>query len=191
MSRNKIPYWQLLAPRRQASFVAAAAMLLCTLIFMLGYLIGQKHVVDQFVCCLEERSFAEQVYASLHTAGGEYRTQDLVSAGTTTQDVITSSNEVIAENEITPVAAFTDDKHYYAQLIGFRTQQSAYTFADRLRGCGIPVLVRRRISSTARGTERHWYQVVSEPYQDRNELENLVDRVSGKEKLKGVRILPC
>ena len=181
--------------RRHASACVAGGILCLCFVFMLGYLVGQKHVVDQFVCCLEERSFAEQVYASLQAPPAPLTCAREVSDPVAFCD---SSLVGLAQEVASPAVSdgvqgerCDSDKKYYAQLIGFRTPQSAEAFAGRVRSHGTPVTVRKRVSTTSRGTTRNWYQVVSSTYHNREELEDVVDMISRKEKLKGVRILSC
>jgi len=83
------------------------------------------------------------------------------------------------------------DTQYYAQLIGFGSARNAQQFAQKLSRKEIPVLVKKRQSRTARGRFVSWYQVVTEKFNDRQELEALIARLEREEKITGVQIATC
>jgi septal ring-binding cell division protein DamX len=80
---------------------------------------------------------------------------------------------------------------YFAQLAGFGTARAAQQFAQRLLRKEIQVVVKKRQSRSARGKFVSWYQVVTEKFDDRDQLEALVQRLEKEEKLKGVHIVSC
>lgn len=80
---------------------------------------------------------------------------------------------------------------YFAQLAGFGTARAAQQFAQRLARKEIAVVVKKRQSRSARGKFVSWYQVVTEKFDDKVELEKLVHRLEQEEKLKDVRIVTC
>ncbi len=80
---------------------------------------------------------------------------------------------------------------YFAQLVGFGTARAAQQFAHRLSLKEIPVIVRKRQSRTARGRFISWYQVVTEKFDNRNELEAIIEKIKGEEKLNDVNIVTC
>lgn len=83
------------------------------------------------------------------------------------------------------------EAEYFAQLVGFGTAHAAQQFVQRLSRKEIPVMVRKRQSRTARGRFITWYQVVTEKYSDRAELDRLVQRLKKEEKLNDVQIVTC
>lgn len=83
------------------------------------------------------------------------------------------------------------DTQYYAQLIGFGSARTAQKFAHKLSRKEIPVVVKKRQSRTARGRFVSWYQVVTEKFNDRQELEALIARLEREEKITGVQIATC
>jgi hypothetical protein len=87
-------------------------------------------------------------------------------------------------HEITPV-------HYYAQLIVFGTSGAAYKYADTLRHKNMPVSVKEFHSVTAQGKKIIWYQVVTELFDNEDELLMLVHRLKKEEKLHDIRIVQC
>lgn len=82
-----------------------------------------------------------------------------------------------------------DSPRYVALLIGFGTYKAAAHCASRLMRKGFPVHVENRSSTTARGKRITWYQVVTQSYERRDDLEELVDRISEEEKIKDARII--
>jgi hypothetical protein len=84
-----------------------------------------------------------------------------------------------------------NQKHYYAQLIGFGTSQAADSFARRLTKQGFSVKVEQCKSRTAKGKAVTWYQVVTQPYRDAQKLQEVIDILAHTEKLKGVRVKTC
>ena len=80
---------------------------------------------------------------------------------------------------------------YYAQLIGFGTQKAADNFVKKLERKGIQAKVHTRQSKSARGKNYYWYQVVTELYDNKNELEIVVNCIKNDEKIHDVRIVTC
>lgn len=78
---------------------------------------------------------------------------------------------------------------YHAELIGFGTLQGAKRFAQRLEKKQIPVTVNKRVSKTAKGRIVTWYQVVTKPYTNKDELVSLVNIIKQQERLNDVRIV--
>jgi len=84
-----------------------------------------------------------------------------------------------------------DCQKYYAELIGFGTLRCANKFASKLKSQGFSVIVKRRRSKTSKGKRIVWYQVVSEKFDNKNDLIAFVDIIKEKERLKGIRIVEC
>lgn len=80
---------------------------------------------------------------------------------------------------------------YYAQLIGFGTAQAADQFVNRITKRGFPAKVEKRTSKTTRGKKVSWYQVVTDVYVDKADLEKVIEIIVWQEKLKDVRIVTC
>ena len=84
-----------------------------------------------------------------------------------------------------------EEKKYYAELIGFGTLRCANKFAAKLKNRGFSVVVKKRRSKTSRGKTIVWYQVISEKFENKNDLIAFVDIIKEKERLKGIRIIEC
>lgn len=111
------------------------------------------------------------------TALGQYCTAIHLDAQDAADD---ESSEVVGQST-----------EYFAQLAGFGTARAAQQFAQRLLRQEIQVVVKKRQSRSSRGKFVSWYQVVTEKFDDRDQLQALVQRLEKEEKLKGVHIVSC
>jgi len=87
--------------------------------------------------------------------------------------------------------ASAKDERYYAELIGFGTHRAANKFVEKLKKRNFSVVLKKRKSKTSKGKTIVWYQVVTEKFDNKNDLIAFVDILKDKEKLKGVRIIQC
>jgi septal ring-binding cell division protein DamX len=117
------------------------------------------------------------------------------NSGHASQELAQSANPDIQgesiqkENEDT--TAELAQSEYYAQLVGFGSERNAQKFAQKLTRKEIPVVVKKRQSRTARGRFVSWYQVVTEKFNDRAELEELINRLAYEENITGIQIITC
>ena len=178
---------------------------------------GKRKAVEKFYKKMKQESLADHVYysmcsmydkadAQLHS---EERSQDLVvetdvalAVATDAKLTVTTNStdlekkqeiveaEQIHEDDISSLSK-DDERQFYAELIGFGTKRAAQKFADKLTQKNVTVAVKRRKSKTARGKVIIWYQVVTEAFNDKNDLIALVDDISASERLKDVRIVSC
>ena len=188
----------LFIPNRHASALVAGIIALISLSFLTGYFLGKKQAIEPFTDKLEQDSFADQIFSSLCALSDQdYQADESNDAddpeSTSVSDNFqetpfqeTQSIPTIASNEPAPLNL---QEECYAQLIGFGTNKAAQNFAQKLQKKGISVTVKTRYSTTAKGRKIAWYQVVTQVYNDRGKLENLVDRIAKEETLKGVRIV--
>lgn len=191
-------------PKRHASLLIAGFLALLFFTFITGYFWGKRTAVEQLTSKIEEELLADQINSSF------YHMQD---KATTPRPVVEqempvvlepsdsddgSSDRHVEENQIEQqsVQELAEDieseleSRYYAQLIGFGTHGAANRFAQRVQK-NIPVEVRRRVSQSAKGKKRVWYQVVTHPFESKQELVAVVEKVSKKERLNGVQIVTC
>jgi hypothetical protein len=184
-------------------------------LFVMGYFWGQRRAVAQFVDKIEEESFADKITYSLYTMNGKdhYTSQDKIAEEESAAEEGNDEPEALEEKEqsgkllqkkvsIEDVEKLTVAKNdeiqttYIAPLVGFGTSYSAEQFTKRVEKMGIPVFVKRRVSKTSvkndAGKKRKtivWYQVVTDVYKDRNEIEHVVMRIKDKENIKDVKII--
>jgi hypothetical protein len=77
------------------------------------------------------------------------------------------------------------------QLIGFGTEKAAQKFVQKLALKNIETFVKKRISKTAKGRTVYWYQVVTPPYDNKETLTLLVNKLAKEERLSGIYIGSC
>jgi hypothetical protein len=204
----------LFVPARQVSMLVAGALMLVAIVFLGGYFVGKKHMMEQFVAQVETDSFADQVYASMCSLY-EVHTDDELMLLATNEDseeqsqwnssdeskkkerekieeeagaVLTkaSSEALVLEGE-----APSGSPAYVGQLLSYHVRQYADSFVQRVAKKNISLEVRTRKSVTACGEQKEWYQVVTKPYADRHELEVVVGQLSQEENIKGAHIIVC
>ena len=197
---------------RQASLFIAAGLLIIFFSFITGYFWGKRSAISQFCMSVEQSSFADRIYTSMCELSETEppTTQETVAVGQeqSTDVPVTSADadQVAEEQEDLGVSLDHDSvqhvvqavvetqvksaevERYHAQLVGSGSEQLAEKFAQRLRKKGMPVKVEAKKSKSTKGKIRSWYQVVTQDFTSKNELEALVARISKEEKLSGVRI---
>ncbi len=188
--------------KRHASLLMAGFLALFFFTFITGYFWGKRTAVEQLTSKIEEELLADQIHSSFYNMQERNPAPraiiDQPEEGAATVPESEPEVEVEEQIEVRPepegikqaLRQSEDAEHYFAQLIGFGTQLAANGFVQRVSK-DIPVEVKKRTSRTARGKTRTWYQVVTKPYSDKNELASLVKKVSKKERLNGVQIVTC
>ncbi|NBV40591.1 SPOR domain-containing protein [bacterium] len=194
--------------KRQATLVSVAILFVCVFMFIIGYFVGKKSVLDEFAAKVSKESFADQVeYAfasqALHAmddavdsdyddeASDQNSTDELTklsSEETKSKSVEAKKDEVIQiEKAQEPVQVNQVQQErgiWYAKLIGFGSQKSASAFADRLQKKGVEVRIKTHMSKTASGKKRTWYQALTGEYTDKKEFDAVLDKIISLEHLK-------
>jgi uncharacterized protein YaaN involved in tellurite resistance len=156
---------------RQVSWLTASIVMLSFCVFIAGYFLGQRKALEQFNEVMEQEISTNSVIVD--------EAETAVHS-----NVVDMSAPVVQKTA--PVEAF-----YKAQLIGFGTSRAAQQFADRLQNKNMPVRVDERHSKTAQGKKIIWYQVTTEPFNDKQELLTFVEKIKKEERLKDIRIVSC
>jgi len=180
----------LFVPNRQLSSIVAFIMLIPFVSFLAGYFFGGQHSAEEFTSKIEQESFTDQIYASLCVTQPEKEADNYVVADAAGQQV-EQPKESVEVVEVSPVEPTDPQESYYAQLIGFGTSQAANRFVQRMEKKGISTQIKVRKSKTANGRVVSWYQVVTEPYSDKNQLTQLVEKIKKEEKLNDAPIVTC
>ena len=195
-------------PTRQVSLVVAAFLLLSFLLFMGGYFLGQKQVIAGFSDKIEQESFSDHIYSSMCSMVDTTQDDQEIEEGETQEGtaeikqdekiLISTDKEQQIEPSVDSIDAVNQSNQesnstteYFAQLVGFSIERPAQQFAQRLIKKEISVIVKKRQSRTSRGKFVYWYQVITEKYNDRAQLEELVAKLTQEEKLKDVQIITC
>ncbi len=187
----------LFVPARQVNMLSAGALIIAAVVFMGGYFIGKKHMMEQFVAQVETDSFADQVYSSMCVlydadTGGESMLLVAADRDPSSLDELRRTSD--DEGEPLTVQNAKDSVNlpaYVGQLLSYHVRRYADSFVQKLAKKNIPLEVRTRKSVTASGEAKEWYQVVTKPYADRHELEVVVEQLSREEKIEGAHIIVC
>lgn len=192
----------LFVPNRQLSILVALLLLLAFSIFMAGYFLGKKKAVEQFAEKIHQEAFADQIYTTVLSAAQDQQSvlnnllvtngdDSTLSPESTNQDVVAEQDIVVAQSLLQDASENMIKQRYYAQLIGFGTEKAAQLFVKKLLAKGIETEVKKRVSKTVKGHTSYWYQVVTAPYSNKNDLSAVVDRLAKEENIKGACIRSC
>lgn len=185
---------------RQASLLLAAALLVLFFSFITGYFWGKQNSISQFCMSVEQSSFADRIYSSMCEISETEVPASSETAPAPDAPETPEIQEVVQEEQVEQVASHDDlagqttcqpqpRELHHAQLAGYGSKAQADKFAQKLNKKGIPVQVETRKSKSSKGKVKSWYQVVTENFANKEELEKLVARISKEEKLSGVRIV--
>lgn len=201
----------LFMPSRQVGLILAALILAGFVLFAGAFFWGQKNAITSFTNKIEQESFGDQIYSSLcslcdsqgDTEESEENSEERADLEMTQDEEIKTEakdeqqvgsqeqalDSALQEEEIEEASSGVQE--FYAQLAGFGTMRAAQHFASRLQKKEVSVIVKKRQSRSSRGRFVSWYQVVTEKFNDRGDLEALVKRLEYEEKLNDVRIVTC
>ena len=172
---------------QQAAQIVVGLLLCVIFVFISGYYLGKKRALESFADQFENDSFADKMAYSICSI---YDTNESGDGSEESQEE--NDNENQAENQNEPQAESEAvkkvSKKYFAQLAGFGTEQAALKCADQIRRKGLPVSVKEKVSKSSKGRSIKWYQVVTQDYDDQQQLVNRIDKISNYVKLKDVKI---
>lgn len=186
----------LFLPNRELSWVVALALMLCFLMFSLGYFWGQYKIGSRLLSKVEEESFADRITYALYANSGQEPTED--EENDEQEEAVEEATVKVADSapvekeQIKKELSKTVEQPeivYVAPLVGFGTLQAAQSFAKRVKNTGIDVIIKERKSTTARGKKISWYQAVTEEYDTKKDLEDIIDILQKRERLKDVNII--
>src|SRR4030095_5832124 len=171
----------LFVPNRQLSALVAGLLFLFFCFFMTGYFVGKKYIVEQFIQDMQQDVQAVSLQNSVILTKNDHCVE--AHGALITNDENNKPYEVSHDCVVQPSAVITinqdiivpdkKEQKYYAQLIGFVTE------------------IKKRVSKTVKGRVSYWYQVVTAPYSNKNDLLCVVDTLVKKERLKDVCIQMC
>lgn len=149
-------------------------------IFMSGFYLGKWRGTEPFMEQIAADSFADKVsnaFSTLYDASDE---EEGEAADNTNEPVVTAP-EKPSERKAPAL--------YIAQIAGFGTQKAATQCLENLKNHGFAVTLRTRKSLTAKGKEIIWYQVITQPVEDKEQLGKLVEQIKKIAKVKDVPII--
>lgn len=193
---------------RQMSLLCAGMLLACFFVFMAGYFLGKKAATQQFLYKIEQESLADQIYSSMcilsdnkdeiensenNDDTDENDSLDGAENSAAEPEEPAAKSQSVAAIEIqqksTNEASTAKKTTYCAQLAGFGLLLPAQRFAQRLNEKGYKVHVVERHSKTAKGKSVSWYQVVTQPFEEKSDLLRIVNILKKSEHLSGVQIV--
>jgi hypothetical protein len=179
----------LIVDRYSASRILAVLLLVSFFVFAAGYFLGKRTLAQETMLDTERAAFADHVSFALNASHDHEAPADAMpkEQGVDNQKVQT----VEADKAIcTPAVVAAVDKGLQHRALLFGGTKKAVTeFANRLQNRGIIVEVRERVSKTTKGKTRYWYQAVTTPYSNKDDLMAVVTTITNLEKLKNVEII--
>ena len=171
---------------QHVGWIAAAVIIFSVGSFAIGYFWGKRAGAQEWCTTISRDAFADQIYNSLclSSVGAEEEKDD---ESDSQEGADSESGAQVGD--VTPEQGLEVKTQYYAQLAGFSSLKMAEAFVTRLNKKQIPVLIKERISKSAKGRPVRWYQVVTEPYEDQDALNSVVAILKKEEKLRDVRIV--
>lgn len=194
-NKKKETYEGLFIPTHQLSGSIVGALVVATILFVGGYVIGKKQAVDQLMVQVEHDVFADQIYSSLCSLyDADAFGEQVASAISEKQekkgdDVPETSLDAVAQDSV--LSSTTSATSYVGQLLSYHGRQQAEEFVRKCARKKVPLEVKTRKSVTASGKTRKWYQVVTKPYTDRHALEQVMEQIAYEENIKGAQIIAC
>ena len=186
---------------RHGSLIISSFIIFVVSSFIAGYLCGIRKNADTLQTSITRDAFADQIYNSLCVACS-YQTEtensaesDFDETADNDADQNTDQNNSADQNQESRDLQETTQEptkihtQYHAQLAGYTSLKRAEAFAKRTTLKKIPVLIKERKSTTAKGKHVTWYQVVTEPYEDQDALNSIVAILKKEEKLHDVKIM--
>lgn len=179
--------------QQQISQMLALSLVVTFFVFMAGFYWGKKSVIEPYIEQVSSDSLSDKVsyaFCTLYDAEEEDEAESKedtqgelnVSDNAVDQDAVQSSKLPISpDNQDIPL--------FVAQIAGFGTKRAAERCLENLKNNGFAVTMKSRKSETSKGKEIIWYQVVTEPVEDREQLSKLVDQIKKVAKVKDVPII--
>lgn len=198
---------------RHATWGVSLAIIWSFFVFISGYFLGQRTILEQFATRLEQDSLSDKIYSSLCTLyevdnEAEVTDTDASSEGEDVQSDTDQEQKTeehllvdqtgalsgvkVAQEGVSPVKSVVTDakkKSYYAPLAGFGSAEHAYAFAQRCTKKNIKVVVKKKPSKSSKGRTHYWYQVVTHPYDDKKTLMGAIDTIKRAEHIRDIQIL--
>lgn len=193
---------------RQASILVALFLFLGLSVFIIGYFLGKKSMLDSLTDSFEQQlekfdPVTEPVSDFEGAPDVSSVTQDFAHDNSATnseaiKSVVEEKEESIQKNidseknnSTTQKDLSNESKAVHeapisarAQLIGFGVKKSALAFKKRLEDKGIEIIIETKSSKTAKGKNRVWYQAVTPIFDSLHELDKVIKKI---QKLEFIR----
>lgn len=201
---------QIIVTKRQASMITASFFVFALSVFIVGYFLGKRSVLEDFSAQVTQDSLNNQIdYLLTSQAVQSADDSDISSSDQkdendnilddvsqanikdfsrdsnvdqheTKEDLQSKSSEPVPAQESKP----KKHKQMYAQLVGFGTKRAALAFAARLKEKDVHVIIKTRTSKTAKGKKRTWYQAVTPIMSDEKEFKKVIAKIQRLEHIR-------
>lgn len=205
---------QIVLTKRQVSMIMASMLLFCLFIFIVGFFLGKRMVMDDFSSQITKETIHDQIDFLLTTQSLESSQNDQIATIEAEPLDTAIVSDDFSEDEIVLPAVIMHDSlqqvpvvfaeknsaeglpgqekfkenfqegKQYAQLIGFGTKKAAQAFVSRLKKHNITVILKTMISKTASGKQRTWYQAITPNYESMQELQDQVSKIKRLEHIR-------
>lgn len=175
--------------KRQTSIICSLLILLFLGTFISGYFWGHGKATHEFTEKLVDDSFTDKINYSFYS-NFEKNQQDPEEEEI--EEVESSNDPMLKEVEKPQEIANVNTESnnwYYAELIGFGTLNAAQKFVQQALKHGYNINIKQRTSKTANGKEINWFQAVTEKFDNKDQLMDLVAKIQKTEKIKDVKII--
>lgn len=201
---------QIILTQRQASMIMASMIIVSLFIFITGYFLGKRTVINDFSSQVTQTALHDQIDYLLTSQSLQSSKDDDVSlqenqepdevphvhvanqASVSSEKIqidsdLSSSavkNSEIASHKDAVTKNVSQSDRQYACLIGFGTKTAANAFVARLKKHHISVILKTVISKTASGKTRTWFQAITPTYDSAKELQDVVNKVKRLEHIR-------
>ncbi|MGZ6250824.1 MAG: hypothetical protein ACXWL2_02245 [Candidatus Chromulinivorax sp.] len=201
---------EIVLTKRQVSMLMASMLLFCLLIFMVGFFLGKRTVLEDYSAKVTKEALHDQIDFLLTTQSMQSSQEASLDFSDNLPEItlnpeLDANTQVLTEQENTkPVLISTEsplvgsmvavtessqplpvkEGKQYAQLIGFGTKKAAQIFVARLKKQNIPVILKTNISKTASGKQKVWYQAITPTYNSYEELHEQIAKIKRLERIR-------
>lgn len=201
---------QIILTQRQASMIMASMIIVSLFIFITGYFLGKRTVINDFSSQITQTALHDQIDYLLTSQSLQSSKDDDISLQDNqehdeliTLDVAPQAHDIseaiqtpanpssprMKNSEITPsedtvIIDVSQSDRQYACLIGFGTKTAANAFVARLKKHHISVILKTIISKTSSGKTRTWFQAITPTYDSAKELQDVVNKVKRLEHIR-------
>jgi hypothetical protein len=181
--------------KKRCSHLTALLLMTLFCVFVGGYFLGKRAASQELFEQLQDETLADRIQHSLHTFYKPLPTEEddpKIIEESRIAEVQPSKTEgsqlVMPEQESVVQPTTAPSALYIAQLFGGNLNDSQ-KFVNRLQERGIETRLIKRSSKSTTDSVVYWYQVVTERYTDRQELERLVANIKKIVKLHDIKIV--
>lgn len=202
---------QIILTQRQASMIMASMIIVSLFIFITGYFLGKRTVINDFSSQVTQTALHDQIDYLLTSQSLQSSKDDDVSlqenqepdevphvhvvnqASISSEKIQIDSDlsssavknsEIASHKKDAVITNALQSDRQYACLIGFGTKTAANAFVARLKKHHISVILKTVISKTASGKTRTWFQAITPTYDSAKELQDVVNKVKRLEHIR-------